>query len=161
MDVPKKFTGSADRELNWSLFVLSYKFEPYGLKQVFNLTGSGVIFINRSICYLFFDNKFGFPVAAGTGVMIQGKGPDFAIFHPGENFPGATCWLVGIPQLGKAAVIMTNGSKGTALAIEVLEILRAESVCSALATPAGHALPEHCRHTSTAAIYLFNLLPLT
>ncbi len=63
---------------------------------------------------------FGFPVGQGLGVMLMGKGKDFSFAHPGSNYPGTTCWLVGYPELGKGAVIMANGANGDMLSLEIL-----------------------------------------
>jgi len=66
---------------------------------------------------------FGFPLEEGLGVFLQGSGKDFSFLHPGGNDPGATSWLVGYPELGKGAVIMTNGAKGDLLSLEILPAL--------------------------------------
>jgi CubicO group peptidase (beta-lactamase class C family) len=62
----------------------------------------------------------GFPMGEGLGVLLRGTGQDLSFLHPGDNFPGASCWLVGFPAQGKGAVIMTNGAKGNLLAMELL-----------------------------------------
>jgi len=69
---------------------------------------------------------FGFPVGEGLGVMLMGKSGDFAFTHPGSNYPGTTCWLVGYPELGKGAVIMANGAKGDLLSLEILPAISNE-----------------------------------
>jgi CubicO group peptidase (beta-lactamase class C family) len=69
---------------------------------------------------------FGFPLGEGLGVMLMGKGNDFSFAHPGSNFPGTTCWLVGYPELGKGAVIMANGANGDALSLEILPAIATE-----------------------------------
>ena len=69
---------------------------------------------------------FGFPVGQGLGVMLMGKGKDFSFAHPGSNYPGTTCWLVGYPELGKGAVIMANGAKGDLLSLEILPAISNE-----------------------------------
>jgi CubicO group peptidase (beta-lactamase class C family) len=63
---------------------------------------------------------FGFPVGQGLGVMLMGEGKGFSFAHPGSNYPGTTCWLVGYPELGKGAVIMANGANGDMLSLEIL-----------------------------------------
>jgi hypothetical protein len=68
----------------------------------------------------------GFPVGQGLGVMLMGKGKDFSFSHPGSNYPGTTCWLVGYPELGKGAVIMANGAKGDLLSLEILPAIASE-----------------------------------
>ncbi|MDH4270491.1 MAG: beta-lactamase family protein [Candidatus Aminicenantes bacterium] len=62
----------------------------------------------------------------GLGVFIRGSGPGFAFLHPGDNYPGSSCWLVGVPDTGQGAVIMTNGAKGNLLAMEIMAALAKE-----------------------------------
>jgi CubicO group peptidase (beta-lactamase class C family)/glyoxylase-like metal-dependent hydrolase (beta-lactamase superfamily II) len=69
---------------------------------------------------------FGFPVGQGLGVMLMGEGKNFSFAHPGSNYPGTTCWLVGYPELGKGAVIMANGAKGDLLSLEILPAISNE-----------------------------------
>jgi len=69
---------------------------------------------------------FGFPVGQGLGVMLMGKGKGFSFAHPGSNYPGTTCWLVGYPELGKGVVIMANGAKGDLLSLEILPSISEE-----------------------------------
>jgi len=69
---------------------------------------------------------FGFPVGQGLGVMLMGKGKDFSFAHPGANYPGTTCWLVGYPELGKGAIIMANGVNGDMLSLEILPAISNE-----------------------------------
>lgn len=68
----------------------------------------------------------GFPLGEGLGVLLRGTGQDLSFLHPGDNYPGASCWLVGFPGLGKGAVIMTNGAKGNLLAMELLAAIGKE-----------------------------------
>jgi CubicO group peptidase (beta-lactamase class C family) len=68
----------------------------------------------------------GMPLAEGLGVLLHGQGEDLSFLHPGDNWPGASCWLVGLPELGKGAVIMTNGVKGNLLAMEILKAIADE-----------------------------------
>jgi CubicO group peptidase (beta-lactamase class C family) len=63
---------------------------------------------------------FGMPLGQSLGAMIYGKRGNFVFAHPGSNFPGMNCWLVGHPQTGKGAVIMTNGAMGEVLAMELI-----------------------------------------
>jgi CubicO group peptidase (beta-lactamase class C family) len=69
---------------------------------------------------------FGFPIGQGLGVMLMGKGKDFSFAHPGSNYPGTTCWLVGYPELGRGAVIMANGVNGDMLSLEILPAISNE-----------------------------------
>jgi CubicO group peptidase (beta-lactamase class C family) len=68
-------------------------------------------------------NMFGLPLGDGLGVVLRGKGPNFSFLHPGGNYPGACCWLEGLPDSGKGAVIMTNGVKGDLLSMEIISAL--------------------------------------
>ncbi len=83
--------------------------------------------LSRGMARLMFQKELdldpeilGFPMGEGLGVLLRGSGQDLSFLHPGDNFPGASCWLVGYPALGKGAVIMTNGAKGNLLAMELL-----------------------------------------
>jgi CubicO group peptidase (beta-lactamase class C family) len=66
---------------------------------------------------------FGVPASEGLGVFLQGKGREFSFAHPGSNYPGSTSFLIGYPELGKGAIIMTNGVMGEVLALEILPAL--------------------------------------
>jgi CubicO group peptidase (beta-lactamase class C family) len=68
---------------------------------------------------------FGFPVAEGLGVFVAGSGRGLSFSHPGQNYPGATSWLIAYPELGQGAVIMTNGAKGDLLTLEIISGLAA------------------------------------
>jgi CubicO group peptidase (beta-lactamase class C family) len=68
---------------------------------------------------------FGFPMAEGLGVFLMGSGRGLCFSHPGQNFPGATSWLLAYPELGQGAVIMTNGAKGDLLTLEIISALAA------------------------------------
>ena len=48
----------------------------------------------------------------GIGFFLAGKGKHLLFGHPGLNVPGATSILVGIPELGLGASIMTNSLNG-------------------------------------------------
>jgi CubicO group peptidase (beta-lactamase class C family) len=63
---------------------------------------------------------FGFPMAEGLGVFVTGSGKGLSFSHPGQNYPGATSWLIAFPELGQGAVIMTNGAKGDLLTLEII-----------------------------------------
>ncbi|MDY0298091.1 MAG: serine hydrolase domain-containing protein [Acidobacteriota bacterium] len=58
----------------------------------------------------------------GLGVFIV-KGKKFYILSVGNNAPGASCWLAGIPELGKGAVVMTNGQRGFDLSPKIIGAL--------------------------------------
>lgn len=68
---------------------------------------------------------FGFPVAEGLGVFIAGSGKGLSFSHPGQNYPGATSWLLAYPELGQGVVIMTNGARGDLLTLEIIAALSA------------------------------------
>jgi CubicO group peptidase (beta-lactamase class C family) len=68
----------------------------------------------------------GFPLGEGLGVLLRGTGRDLSFLHPGDNYPGASCWLVGYPELRQGAVVMTNGAKGNLLAMELLAAIGKE-----------------------------------
>lgn len=68
---------------------------------------------------------FGFPMAEGLGVFVTGSGRGLCFSHPGQNYPGATSWLLAYPELGQGAVIMTNGAKGDMLTLEIISALSA------------------------------------
>lgn len=63
---------------------------------------------------------FGVPLTEGLGVLMFGEGDDFAFAHPGHNLPGMTSWLIGWPNKGLAIVIMTNGTKGDLISMEII-----------------------------------------
>ena len=71
-------------------------------------------------------NILGMPLAGGLGVLLHGKGQCLSFLHPGDNWPGASCWLVGFPELGKGAVIMTNGAKGNLLTMGIISAITNE-----------------------------------
>jgi len=69
---------------------------------------------------------FGLPISEGLGVMLMGDGKDLLFAHPGSNLPGLNCWLIGWPERGTAAVVMTNGAKGEVLAMEIIAAINLE-----------------------------------
>jgi CubicO group peptidase (beta-lactamase class C family) len=68
----------------------------------------------------------GFPMGQGLGAFVRGEGNTFSFLHPGDNYPGASSWLVAYPELGQGVVIMTNGAMGNMLAMEIMAALSAE-----------------------------------
>jgi CubicO group peptidase (beta-lactamase class C family) len=66
---------------------------------------------------------FGVPLGEGLGVMLYGTDENFIFAHPGSNFPGMNCWLLGNPNVGKGAVIMTNGATGEVLCMEIISAI--------------------------------------
>ncbi len=68
----------------------------------------------------------GMPVSDGLGILLQGHGRGLSFLHPGDNWPGATCWLVGYPETGQGAIVMTNGAKGNLLAMEIVRAIARE-----------------------------------
>ena len=65
-------------------------------------------------------------LADGLGVFVRGEGEGLVFLHPGDNYPGSSCWLSGNPGAGKGVVIMTNGAKGNLLALEILPAIAKE-----------------------------------
>ena len=76
------------------------------------------------------DQKlFPLPFSEGLGVFLMGEGRDLLFTHPGTNYPGLFCWLIGWPELGTGAVVMTNGPgpvNGLVLAIEIVSAINNE-----------------------------------
>ena len=68
----------------------------------------------------------GVPFAQGLGVFLQESDQNLSFIHPGDNYPGSTCWLEGSPAAGKGVIIMTNGVKGNLLAMEILPAVKKE-----------------------------------
>jgi CubicO group peptidase (beta-lactamase class C family) len=62
----------------------------------------------------------GIPLREGLGVLLTAAGEPFGFGHPGDNFPGASCWAWGHPDREAGIVIMTNGAKGNLLAMEIM-----------------------------------------
>jgi CubicO group peptidase (beta-lactamase class C family) len=62
----------------------------------------------------------GMPLREGLGVLLGAEDDPLWFGHPGDNYPGASCWVVGYPALGTGLVVMTNGAKGNLLAMEIL-----------------------------------------
>lgn len=62
----------------------------------------------------------GMPLREGLGVLLSAEDEPLWFGHPGDNYPGASCWVVGYPALGTGIVIMTNGAMGNLLAMEIL-----------------------------------------
>jgi CubicO group peptidase (beta-lactamase class C family) len=66
------------------------------------------------------------PFYEGLGVFLMGEGKDLVFTHPGENYPGFISWLIGWPERGTAAIIMTNGAQGHMLAMEIVSAIHRE-----------------------------------
>lgn len=58
----------------------------------------------------------------GLGLFVSGDGESFAFSHGGDN-PGFHSYLIVFPQLGRGAVVMTNGDGGTPLYTEILHAI--------------------------------------
>ena len=63
---------------------------------------------------------FGIFTGQGLGVFLVKKGEDFCFLHPGTNAPGATCNMIGFPNIGQGIVLMANGIGGEQLNLEIL-----------------------------------------
>ena len=62
------------------------------------------------------------PFTDGLGAFLMGEGRDLLFAHPGSNNPGSLCFLVGWPEHGTGAVVMTNGPglvNGFLMALEI------------------------------------------
>ena len=70
--------------------------------------------------------KMPLPFSEGLGVFLMGEGRDLLFSHPGSNNPGLNCWLIGWPELGTGAVVMTNGANGLFLAVEIISAFNNE-----------------------------------
>ncbi len=68
----------------------------------------------------------GISISEGLGVLVMGEGKDLVLTHPGSNLPGLNCWLIGWPEQGTAAVVMTNGAQGEILAMEIISAIISE-----------------------------------
>lgn len=69
---------------------------------------------------------FGLPLSDGLGAFLYGGGKNFLFLHPGGNAPGANCWIIGCPETGQGAAVMTNGAMGEVLAMEILTAIMQE-----------------------------------
>ncbi len=61
----------------------------------------------------------GLPLQEGLGVLLSGSGDGQVFLHPGDNRPGASSWLAGMPGSGHGLIVMTNGARGNLLAMEI------------------------------------------
>lgn len=59
----------------------------------------------------------------GLGVLLKGEGRNLVVLHPGSNYPGLNCWLIGWPERGTGAVVMSNGGVYGFLGAEVVEAI--------------------------------------
>ncbi len=66
---------------------------------------------------------FGTPMSEGLGLFVKGEGASLIIAHPGNNYPGSVCWLIGFPERGQGAIVMLNAEGGEMLALEILAAL--------------------------------------
>ena len=65
-------------------------------------------------------DMFGLSLGEGLGVFLSGNDDSFSFLHPGSNFPGSECWIIGIPATGEGVAIMANGEMGSLLAMEII-----------------------------------------
>ena len=61
----------------------------------------------------------GIPAFQGLGVW-RVRGDRLYALSLGYNTPGASCWVVCIPECGKGLVVMTNGQKGFDLSPKIV-----------------------------------------
>jgi CubicO group peptidase (beta-lactamase class C family) len=66
---------------------------------------------------------FGTPMSEGMGIFVKGEGASLIVAHPGNNYPGSICWLIGFPERDQGAIVMLNGEGGEMLALEILAAL--------------------------------------
>ena len=72
------------------------------------------------------QKNFPLPFSDGLGVFLMGEGKDILFTHPGSNYPGSLCFLVGWPERGTGAVVMTNGPgliDGFVIAMEIVSAI--------------------------------------
>ncbi|MFA6483852.1 MAG: serine hydrolase domain-containing protein, partial [Bacteroidales bacterium] len=62
----------------------------------------------------------GIEAGQGYGLMVKGDAGNICFLMAGQNFPGATCIVVGFPNTGQGAVVMTNSDMGELVQIEVV-----------------------------------------
>jgi CubicO group peptidase (beta-lactamase class C family) len=62
----------------------------------------------------------GMPISEGLGVMLSAAGEPFSFGHPGDNYPGASSWVMAYPDSDTGIVVMTNGAMGNLLAMEIM-----------------------------------------
>jgi len=72
------------------------------------------------------QRKIPLPFSEGLGVLLMGEGRDLLFTHPGNNYPGLNCWLIGWPERGTAAVIMTNAANLGKLSVEIISAINNE-----------------------------------
>lgn len=65
----------------------------------------------------------GIAVGQGYGLMVKGDPENICFLMAGQNFPGATCIVVGFPSTGQGAVVMTNCEMGELVQIELISSL--------------------------------------
>ena len=77
------------------------------------------------------QDMFPLPFSEGLGVFLMGAGRDLMFTHPGTNYPGLFCWLIGWPEHGTGAVVMTNGGgmvNGLVFTIEIVSAIKNEYI---------------------------------
>ncbi len=103
IEIMKSFKSSSDKILSQKsqeeMFKKEMEFPP---KQFFGITGQGL------------------------GVFIIDDEENMYFTHPGTNNPGAVCALIGNPESGDGAVIMSNGIGAELLHLEILAGIAAE-----------------------------------
>jgi len=73
------------------------------------------------------DKKiFPLPFHQGLGVFLMGEGKDMLFTHPGNNYPGLNCWLIGWPERGTGAVVMGNSGMYGRLNLEIIDAIHRE-----------------------------------
>ena len=62
----------------------------------------------------------GISLAQGLGVVLRGEDENIGFIMAGQNFPGTTSLIMGFPNHGKGAAIMTNGMNGELIQLELI-----------------------------------------
>jgi CubicO group peptidase (beta-lactamase class C family) len=95
--------------------IKAYRGEPGGLFS--QTTAREMLAVTRRIQPEEFFGLEGY--AYGLGVFLLGEEPDRYVVGPGTNNPGTSCMLIANPGTGQGAVLMTNGSQGLLLNLEM------------------------------------------
>jgi len=95
--------------------------------------GSSSLLLSKETAHQMFSKELdldpkllGVPLSEGLGVLLFGEGEGLVFAHPGSNFPGMNCWVLGYPETGRGIVTMTNGAQGEILAMEIISAFNSE-----------------------------------
>jgi CubicO group peptidase (beta-lactamase class C family) len=62
----------------------------------------------------------GISLGQGLGVFLRGEDKNLSFIMAGQNLPGTTSLIIGLPNHGKGAAIMTNGINGELIQLELI-----------------------------------------